>query len=87
MRHVRAAVVAGCLFALAASPAAAQQSLAWDNYCTVGYNPLCSSIELNLTPDSTGTSVGLRMRNLEGTLGDTPWSMYLRHVRIRPTSR
>jgi hypothetical protein len=62
---------------IAAAPAAeAQQSLSWDNYCTVSGSLLCSSIQLNLTPDAGGTDFSIMLRNLEGSLGTTPWSLY-----------
>src|SRR5437868_4917952 len=60
----------------AATAAAAQQQLSWQNYCTVGGSQLCSSIQLNLTPDAGGTDFSILLRNLEGSLGTTPWSLY-----------
>jgi hypothetical protein len=45
------------------------------NYCTVGSLQLCSSLELVLAPVGSSTGVSIRMRNLEGTLGTTPWAM------------
>ena len=61
---------------IAAPAAAAQQQLSWQNYCTVTGSLLCSSIQLNLTPDAGGTDFSIILRNLEGSLGTTPWSLY-----------
>lgn len=61
---------------VAAPAAVAQQQLSWQNYCTVTGTLLCSSIQLNLTPDAGGTDFSILLRNLEGSLGITPWSLY-----------
>jgi hypothetical protein len=70
-------------FALAATcaviaipDAGAQQQLSWNNYCTLGANALCSSIQLDLTPDGGGTDFEIRLQNLEGMFGNTPWALY-----------
>jgi hypothetical protein len=47
----------------------------WDNYCTTGSSILCSSIQLGLTPDAGSTAFSIRLRNLEGYLGTTPWAL------------
>lgn len=68
--------LAATITAFAATDAGAQQKAEWDNYCTLGLNPLCSSIELTLTPDDGWTDFSISLRNLEGTLGSTAWALY-----------
>ncbi len=61
------------------TPGMAQQQFNWDYYCTVGSLQMCASVELTLTPslmplwDSPSTDVAVRIRNLEGTVGSTPF--------------
>jgi hypothetical protein len=61
---------------VASTAANAQQQLAWNNYCTNTGNLLCSSVQLDLTPDGTWTDWTIRLRNLEGSLGTTPYAMF-----------
>lgn len=62
---------------LFAAPGQAQQQFSWLNYCTVGGLQFCASVELSLTPDAFGaTAITVRMRNLQGTTGTTPWRMF-----------
>jgi hypothetical protein len=68
-------LVVTCLM-VAAPAASAQQHLSWENYCSLGGGPLCSSIQLDLTQHSGLTDFAIRLRNLEGTLGTTPWALY-----------
>ena len=70
------------LAALCSTRSIAQQQFNWDDYCTVGSLQFCASVDLTLTQGVTGsrwggeaTAVTVRMRNLEGTLGETPWRM------------
>jgi hypothetical protein len=62
--------------AVVAANASAQQQVSWQNYCTLGTNPLCSSIELDLLPEAGETDFTIRLRNLEGYFGTTPWALY-----------
>jgi hypothetical protein len=54
----------------------AQQLRSWDQYCSVGSDPLCSSIRVGLMPTGGNTLVNVFAQNLEGTLGNTPWVLY-----------
>jgi hypothetical protein len=77
MRYVlRSALAAGIALAFNRADLGAQ-SRAWENYCTVGSRQFCSSVLFSLTPDAQGhTLVSIALRNLEGTLGSTPWILY-----------
>ena len=74
------------LVALCSTRSVAQQQFNWDDFCTIGSLQFCASVELTLTPDAvgpspwtgdpiSGTTFSIRMRNLQGTLGATPWQM------------
>ena len=60
--------------------ASAQQSFSWTDYCTIGALQFCASVEISLQPSSTpyiseATLLTIRLRNLEGALGATPWGL------------
>jgi len=79
MRFARPITMAAVV-AMAPLTATAQQAMSWDDYCTVGSLQFCASVDLSLTPftTSTGTdetTVTMRMQNLEGTVGTTPWAL------------
>jgi hypothetical protein len=77
MRIASYAARLGTLFVLVAAPrASAQQTLSWQNFCITGGLHTCASVGLQLTPSAGGTDFTIRARNLEGTLGTTPWAMF-----------
>jgi hypothetical protein len=68
--------VCTALLLVATSSVQAQQTLTWQNYCAIGGLHTCASVGLTLTPTTGGTEFSIRARNLEGTLGNTPWAMF-----------
>lgn len=88
MRLLRVVLVVCALASLAITRAEGQQYSRWDNYCTVGSLQFCASLELSLTRDFSGpggfwgqpvnhgTLFSIRARNLQGTLGTTPWALH-----------
>ncbi len=86
MRAIRVVAVTCILGGAVVGGAQAQQVGRWDDYCTVGSLQFCASVELTLTPNvtfydfhtnglTTGTGFSVRARNLQGTLGTTPWAL------------
>jgi len=80
----RALGLAIALAAVCSTRSIAQQQFLWDDYCTVGGLQFCASVELGLVPGGptaewgsvpTTTTLSIRIRNLEGTLGTNPWAM------------
>ena len=54
--------------------AAADQQFSWLNYCTTGSLQMCASVELTLATITPGnTTFTVKMKNLQGTLGTTPY--------------
>lgn len=56
--------------------AAADQQFSWLNYCTVGSLQMCASVEVTVVPSGNQTLFTVRMRNLQGTLGTTPYRFF-----------
>jgi PEP-CTERM motif-containing protein len=75
-RLARSLGVALGIAAFGAGSARAQQQMDWDSYCTIGTQQLCFSISLGLTPVAGGTAFDIMLRNLQGTVGATPFAMW-----------
>jgi len=75
---MRARYVAVALATLVLGPtrASAQQQFNWDQLCTLGTQQLCFSVNLGIIPGIGGTAFDITLRNLEGTLGTTPFAMW-----------
>jgi hypothetical protein len=82
MKRLRTAAVV-CALATFGSAVGRAQNYAWDNVCSVGSLQVCASMQVNIAyrapgsdpSDPGSTFVTLRIRNTEGILGGTPWSI------------
>ena len=81
MAHrTRYVAVALAMLVLSTTGAGAQQQLDWSR-CTISAQALCFEISLGLSqtqyqPGVAGTAFDISLRNLEGTIGTTPFSMW-----------
>jgi hypothetical protein len=84
MNRLRTAAVV-CALATLGSAVGRAQNYAWDNVCSVGSLQVCASIHIGVQHLGAGpnpwdmprTTFTIRLRNLQGTLGHTPWSLAL----------
>ena len=59
----------------------AQQSFSRTDYCTIGALQFCASVDISVQPSvspyyySPSTLITIRLRNLEGAFGSTPWGL------------
>lgn len=80
MRRSATAVVIALLIASPLPSQAQALSRSWTNYCYTGAFQACASVEVGLLNflDPGGhslTAITVKIANLEGTLGNTPWGI------------